>query len=247
MKEANRPDRREFIKEIVTAGAVLATGGLGQSAQPSSMLVNNEAPPIQFPSLPFSLNALAPYISTRTLDLHYNQHYKSYYDAMTGFIRKHPEFQRKPIEALLSGVEDGSIFLDKTMISSWLLFYNHTHYWPSMKAGGGGIPKKKDGFAAAVEAQPGGFDALRGKIAEYSEIPGIGWIWVVKQSGTVAVVRTEYTDSIDLRKQSPLLALDIWEHAYYLDYQDNRKAYVKNWLDHLVNWDHASQMFDATN
>ncbi len=247
MTKAHHLDRREFIKATMTAGVVLAAGGLGRAAQPSGAKANDEAIPIRFPSLPYSLDALAPSISARTLDLHYNQHHKAYYDTMIGFIRKHAAYQGKTIEALLTGVKDGSILLDKTMIVSWLLFYNHTHYWPSMKAGGGGIPKKKNGFSAAVEAQPGGFNALRAKIAEYSEVPGIGWIWVVKESGAVTVVRTEYTDSIDLTKQSPLLSLDIWEHAYYLDYQNNRKAYVKNWLDHLVNWDHASQMFDATN
>ena len=247
MTEAKHFKRREFIKAVVAGGAVLAAGGLGRAAQPSNKKAADDAATIQFPSLPYSIDALAPYISKRTVDLHYNQHHKSYYDVMTNFIRKHAEYRGKTIENLLTDIENGSILLDKTMVSSWLLFYNHNQYWPSMKAGGGGIPKEKGAFSAAVEALPGGFEALRGKITEYSGMPGIGWIWVVKEAGAVKVVRTEYNDSINLTKQSPLLALDIWEHAYYLDYQNNRKAYVNNWLDHLVNWDHASQMFDAAN
>jgi superoxide dismutase, Fe-Mn family len=247
MTESTDFDRREFIKAMAATGLVLAAGGAGRAAQPSNITAAEGAMAIRFPSLPYALNALAPYISSRTLDLHYNRHHKSYYGVMSDFISKHSEYRGKTIEELLTGVLNGSFLLDISMISSWVLFYNHNQYWPSMKAGGGGVPKKKNAFSAAVEAQPGGFEALRGKIIEYSELPGIGWIWVVREADTIKVARTEYTDLIDLTKQSPLLALDIWEHAYYLDYQNNRMAYVKNWLDHLVNWDHASQMFDAAN
>ena len=124
-----------------------------------------------------------------------------------------------------------------------VLLYNHNAYWPSLAPGGGGVPKGKIG--AMIDFSFGSYGAFRKTFIAESMKLGVGWVWLVGEGDKVKVYRSEYNDTPLLKECIPLLAVDVWEHAYYLDYQNDRQQYVEAVLDHLLNWEQAEKTLGA--
>jgi Fe-Mn family superoxide dismutase len=185
--------------------------------------------------LPYDKDALAPYICARTLDVHYEKHHRGYlaklHEAIAG-----TSLANKTIEEIV-------VRTDGTPYNMAAQVWNHTFYWKSLRPAGGGAPSK--GLTEALRQSFGGIDEFKREMAEVANGQfGSGWAWlIIDRGGKLAVISTGNADNPLRREATPLLTIDVWEHAYYLDYQNEREKYVEAVLDHLLNWDFAAENF----
>ena len=239
-------DRRDFMKAAAGATAAIAlTSGAElifadktkpAGAPPANAALATPLKKITMLNLPYGLNALAPTISERTVNLHYNKHHKGYFNYLTGWISAHPEYQGQTVEELILK-NKGGVGLDEGVFQYSVMLYNHNWYWQSLKPAGGGLPKGET--AKLIAASFGSYDAFRKAIIEEAMQFGIGWVWIVENNNAIKVYRSEYIDTPLLKGFKPLLAIDVWEHAYYIDYENDRQKYVEAVLANLINWDFA--------
>jgi Fe-Mn family superoxide dismutase len=231
--------RRDFMKKAAGIGAALAfssaTNSLVFAKEPSP---GPAAKTITMVQLPYAKNGLEPTISSRTVDLHYNKHHTGYYKTLKAYVNSHPDYQNQTLEELIAKNRNG-ILLDESIFDISVLVYNHNWYWQSLKSKAGGVPKGKIG-KMIVESY-GSFEAFRSTfIGEAMEL-GVGWVWVVQDGTKILVYRSDYNDTPLVKGVRPLLAVDVWEHAYYLDYQNERQKYVEAVLGNLLNWEFAEK------
>ncbi|MBD3319772.1 MAG: superoxide dismutase [Chitinivibrionales bacterium] len=219
-------DRRNFVKSAgAVAGALLFSGNI---------FAKQTNKPLVQPPLPYALDALEPHVSEKTLNLHYNRHHKGYYKLVSRQVTGTQYHDSSLAEIIrkahgsIDGVEEATFYMA-------LLAWNHDFYWKSMKPQGGGKPGEN--CATMIDASLGGYDTFRKKFKREAMKPGSGWVWLVHEGGKLSVVRTTYHDTALLKEKTPLLTIDVWEHAYYLDYKDDKEKYVDAYLDNLVNWD----------
>ncbi len=190
----------------------------------------------ELPALPYAQNALEPHISANTLSFHHGKHHNAYVTNLNNLI-KDGDLAGKSLEDIIKAVAgDGSkagVFNNAAQI------WNHTFYWNSMTPGGGGKPS--GAIADKIDADFGGFDkfAEEFKTAGATQF-GSGWAWLVLDGGKLKVTKTGNANLPMAHGQTALLTMDVWEHAYYLDYQNRRPDYIGAFLDHLVNWDFAN-------
>lgn len=198
--------------------------------------------PITLPELPYPTEALAPYMSETTLQLHHGKHHKGYVDKTNGLIEG-TALENDELEEIVrkSAANDDQAALFNNAAQVW----NHTFFWSSMKPGGGGMPEGD--VAAAIERDFGGFDGFRKSFAEAATGRfGSGWAWLVLKDETLEVMSTPNAETPIVSGLRPLLTCDVWEHAYYLDYQNERAKFVNAFLDNLVNWEFvAAQLAQA--
>ncbi len=189
---------------------------------------------IELPPLPYAKDALAPHISANTLDFHYGKHHQGYVNKTNKAIEGTPNAAKSLEDIILSA--DGGLFNNAAQV------WNHTFYWNSMKVGGGGSPSGK--LLDAIKRDLGSIDDCKKKFAEAATTQfGSGWAWLVSKDGKLDVMKTLNADLPMKHGAKALLACDVWEHAYYLDYQNARPNYVQAFLDHLVNWDFAASNY----
>lgn len=189
------------------------------------------------PALPYEKNALEPYISERTLDFHYDKHHKGYYDMLNTILLDNKLKFKTLEEVIMRSAHDAAL---TPLFNSAAQAWNHTFYWQSMKQGGGGQPK--GALLDKINEQFGSFDEFKKQFIEAgAKLFGSGWVWLVLDGQRLKIVPSHNADLPLIHNQKPLLTCDVWEHAYYLDYQNRRKDYVTVFLDHLVNWDFAEE------
>ena len=182
------------------------------------------------PELPYSKDALAPHISAETLEYHYGKHHKTYVDKLNELLAGKPEADKKLEEVIMSS--EGPVFNNAAQI------WNHTFYWSSMKAKGGGEPTGD--LAAAITRDFGGFDKFKTEFTQAGITQfGSGWAWLVLEDGKLKVTKTPNADLPMKHGQKALLTMDVWEHAYYIDYRNARPKYIETFLTSLANWDFA--------
>ncbi len=189
----------------------------------------------QLPELPYALNALAPYISEQTMTIHYGKHQKTYVDTLNKLVAGTP-WQTQSLEQIIrmtAGVKK-----DAAMFNSASQVWNHTFFWHSMTPTGGGAPTGR--MLTLIEQSFGNYDKfktafLATAVAQF----GSGWVWLEQDKKGLKIVSTSNADSPMAHGKTVLLTCDVWEHAYYLDYQNRRKDFVAAFLDHLVNWQFA--------
>ena len=196
--------------------------------------------PIILPPLPYADNALEPVISANTIGFHYGKHHKGYVDNLNKLIAQ-TEFAEMTLDKIITETAGKA---DKTAIfNNAAQAWNHMFYWRSLRPKGGGEPsavlKKK------IEASFGSVDAC---IKEWSAAAmaqfGSGWAWLILDGGKIKVAKTSNADTPLTKGIKPLLTIDVWEHAYYLDYQNRRADYVNAVLDKLINWNFAAENLD---
>jgi Fe-Mn family superoxide dismutase len=197
------------------------------------------APAFSLPTLPYAQDALAPHLSARTLSVHHGKHHQAYVDNLNK-LAVGAKMGDLPLEEIIrqtAGKSDqAGLFNNAAQV------WNHTFFWKSMAPDGGGAPTGK--LAERLNAAFGSFDAFKTAFTEAAMTQfGSGWAWLVQEGDTLKIVKTSNADTPLAHGQTALLACDVWEHAYYLDYQNRRKDFVQAFLDHLANWDFAaSQM-----
>jgi len=188
------------------------------------------------PALPYADNALAPVISANTLGFHYAKHHKGYVDNLNK-LAAGSEFAGIPLEKIIAATAGNA---DKAAIfNNASQAWNHTFYWNSLAPNGGGEPPAA--LKTKIEASFGTVDACKKELAAAATTQfGSGWAWLVLDGDTLKVAKTGNADSPLTKVMKPLLTIDVWEHAYYLDYQNRRADYVSAVLDKLINWSFAS-------
>lgn len=202
--------------------------------------MNNEkiesAAPHVLPSLPYADNALEPVISAKTIGFHYGKHHKGYVDNLNKLIAG-TEFAALPLEKIITKTAGKA---DKTAIfNNAAQTWNHTFYWKSMRLKGGGEPPTA--LKQKIAASFGSVDACKKELSTAAMAQfGSGWVWLVLDGDKLKVVKTANADVPLTTDMKPLLTIDVWEHAYYLDYQNRRADYVNAVLDKLINWDFAA-------
>ncbi|WP_051320714.1 superoxide dismutase [Cupriavidus sp. amp6] len=195
------------------------------------------AAPIVLPPLPYPENALEPIISARTLEFHYGKHHRGYVDNLNKLIAG-TEYADMPLERIVAATAGRA---DKVAIfNNAAQTWNHTFYFRSLRAGGGGQPPAA--LRQRIEASFGSMDACKRELAAAATGQfGSGWAWLVLDGDKLRAVRTPNADVPSTAGMKPLLTIDVWEHAYYLDYQNRRSDYVNAVLDKLVNWGFAAE------
>jgi Fe-Mn family superoxide dismutase len=197
----------------------------------------------ELPKLPYAVDALEPYIDAQTMTIHHDKHHQTYVTNLNGALEKHAELGGKSLEELLSNL--GTIPEDIRMIvrNHGGGTYNHNLFWEFMSPKSGGAPKGE--LAKAIEASFSSFDGFK---AEFEKAAngrfGSGWAWLAKKGTGLAVISTPNQDTPLTDGLTPILGLDVWEHAYYLKYQNRRAEYVTNWWN-VVNWDAVASRFSA--
>lgn len=229
---AFRLNRRRFLTTLLAGSAALAFDGLTRSR-----LAYAASGPFVLPPLPYPDNALNPYISTQTVGFHYGKHHQGYVNKLNELVAGLP-LADQPLEAVIAAtagkVDQAAIFNNAAQI------WNHTFYWNSLRTKGGGKPT--GALAEAIDRSFGGFDAFKAEFLKAATGQfGSGWAWLVKDGDKLAVTKTSNADTPIAHSQRPLLTIDVWEHAYYLDYQNRRADYVAAIFENLINWDFAAQ------
>jgi Fe-Mn family superoxide dismutase len=184
------------------------------------------------PDLPYPKDALAPHLSAETLEYHHDKHHAAYVTNLNKLIEGKPESSKSLEEIILSS--EGGVFNNAAQV------WNHSFYWSCMKPGGGGAPT--GALAAALDRDLGSFDAFKTAIAEAGVTQfGSGWAWLVYDNGKLAVTKTANADLPMKHGQTALLTIDVWEHAYYIDFRNLRPKYIETFLDKLVNWEFVAE------
>ena len=198
----------------------------------------------ELPPLPYGYDALEPYIDAQTMQIHHDKHHQAYTDKLNAALEKYPDLQSKSVEELLKDLDSVPEEIRPAVRNHGGGYFNHSLFWLMMKKGGGGEPEGD--LAEAIRGEFGSFAAFKEQFSTAAPtVFGSGWAWLVMdKSGELAIVTTPNQDSPVSTGQRPLLALDVWEHAYYLKYQNRRPEYIENWWQ-VVNWDQVEENFKA--
>jgi Fe-Mn family superoxide dismutase len=193
------------------------------------------------PPLPYPADALEPYIDKTTMEIHHGRHHKAYVDNLNKALDGHAALQNKPIEQLLREINQVPENIRNAVRNNGGGHANHTMFWEIMAKGAGGKPSGP--LADAVNAAFGDFAAFQAKVKEAALGRfGSGWAWLVSAGGKLQVLSTANQDSPYMDGQVPILGIDVWEHAYYLKYQNKRPDYVDAWWN-VVNWNAVAQRY----
>ena len=196
----------------------------------------------ELPALPYEFSDLEPHIDARTMEIHHGKHHNAYITNLNAALESHPELQDKSIEELLKDLGAVPSDIRGAVQNNGGGHYNHTLFWPSMSADGGGIPSGD--LAAAIDSTFNDFESFK---AEFSAAAatrfGSGWAWLsIDTNNNLIVSSTANQDNPISEGLSPILGLDVWEHAYYLNYQNLRPDYISAWWN-IVNWDKVAERF----
>jgi Fe-Mn family superoxide dismutase len=227
-------DRREFLRQSGAAAAAVFMplehgrhiAGSGQTGSAISL-----------PPLPYAQNGLAPAISENTISFHYGKHHQAYVSNTLKMIAG-TELANSSLEEIIKKTagkaDQAGLFNNAAQV------FNHTFYWNSMKPGGGGPPAGR--MAGAIKESFGSYEKFAEAFANAAASQfGSGWAWLVQDAGKLQVVKTANADTPIVRALTPLITIDVWEHAYYLDYQNRRADYIKAFMEKLLNWDFAEK------
>ena len=198
----------------------------------------------ELPPLPYDYAALEPHIDEATMKLHHDKHHATYVTNLNGAVEKHPDLAKHAPEDLIKNLNSVPDDVRTVVRNNGGGHVNHTMFWTIMKPGGGGEPT--GALAQAIISDLGGFAAFKEAFTKAAMTRfGSGWAWLVTKGGKLAVTSTPNQDSPLMDNSgTPLLGLDVWEHAYYLDYQNRRPDYIGAWWN-TINWDEVASRYAA--
>ena len=195
----------------------------------------------ELPPLPYAYTALEPYISKSTLEFHHDKHHAAYVNNYNKAVEG-TELDNKTLEEAIKAIAKDAD--KKGVFNNAAQAWNHSFYWNCIKPGGGGTPT--GAIADKITADFGSFEKF---VEEFKQAGatqfGSGWAWLVLENGTLKVVKTPNAENPITARQTPLLTMDVWEHAYYLDYQNRRPDYISDFINKLINWDFVAENFAA--
>jgi Fe-Mn family superoxide dismutase len=241
---ANLNAKRAFLAiggAALALGAALfvafGTGRAGSAAgEPAAPALAPAAGPFEQPPLPYAKDAMVPWISAETFEYHHGKHQKAYVDILNKLVADKPE-AKMSLEEIIMKAAPGPLFNAAAQV------WNHTFFWNSLKPKGGGEPTGE--LAEAIKRDFGSYAKFREEFAKAATgLFGSGWAWLVYDGGKLKVVQTSNADLPMRHGQAALLVIDVWEHAYYIDYRNARAKYVDAVIDHLLNWDFAAANYE---
>lgn len=238
MKKQEKPEndfmltRRGFIAASAGAALFMGLGGINAFAG------TNRKPPFSLVSLPYDGNALEPYISSKTISFHYDKHHRGYVNKANALI-KGTEYEEMALRDIIMATADKQ-GQEEEIFNNVAQIFNHDFYWMSMRPNGGGQPPEM--LMQRIEDSFGSFENCTEKFKEAAmDQFGSGYAWLVENGDTLKMVNTDNAKTPMTENMNPLITIDVWEHAYYLDYQNRRADHVDDFLEHLVNWEFASE------
>lgn len=198
----------------------------------------------QLPALPYAANALEPHIDEQTMNIHHDRHHNTYVTNLNAALESAPELQDKSVEELISNLDAVPENIRTAVRNNGGGHANHTLFWEIIGPNGGGNPT--GAIASAIDSELGGFDKFKEDFAKAATTRfGSGWAWlVVGKDGKLAVTSTPNQDNPLQDGQTPVLGLDVWEHAYYLKYQNKRPDYIAAFWN-VINWDEVNKRYEA--
>ena len=198
--------------------------------------------PFELPPLPYSQDALEPHISSKTLSFHYGKHHQAYVTNLNNLVKEAP-MDKHSLEAIImdtaNDANKAGLFNNAAQV------WNHTFFWNCLRPKSNGAPGGE--IADRIKKDFGGLDKFKEEFKQAAVTQfGSGWAWLVLDNGKLKIVKTPNAVNPLVAKQTPLLTIDVWEHAYYLDYQNRRPDFVQSVLDNLLNWDFAAKNLRTT-
>lgn len=191
------------------------------------------------PPLGYSFNALEPHIDAQTMQIHHGKHHQAYVNNLNAALEKYPDLQSKSVEDLLKNLNGVPEDIRTAVRNNGGGHVNHTMFWQIMKTNGGGPPT--GAIADAINSRFGGFDSFKEAMNKAGVGRfGSGWAWLVSSGGTLAIESTANQDSPLMEGKTPIFGIDVWEHAYYLKYQNRRPDYLAAWWN-VINWDEVNK------
>jgi len=247
-------DRRKFLVSTGLVGAgVLGAGsvapGLLEAARPDEnthLTLEDKSVAFTLPPLPYSFDALEPYIDAKTMEIHHDKHHGTYVTNLNKALEGHPELQGKSIDDLMKNLDAVPENIRTAVRNNGGGHWNHSLFWVWMKKGGGGEPKGD--LAAAINASFGSYAGFQEKLkAAGLGRFGSGWAWLLVKDGKLTIDSTPNQDTPYLLAGGgkAILGLDVWEHAYYLKYQNRRADYIDAWWS-TVNWDRVAELYASS-
>jgi superoxide dismutase, Fe-Mn family len=197
--------------------------------------------PFKLPDLPYAHDALEPHIDAKTMEIHHGRHHQTYTNNLNSALEKHSNLQDRTIEELLRGIDQLPDDIRTAVRNNGGGYANHNLFWHTMSPNGGGDPGGELG--EAIDRKFGSFASFREKLSAAATGQfGSGWGWLVMSGGDLDVYATPNQDSPLMKGHTPLLGVDVWEHAYYLKYQNKRPDYIQAWWN-VVNWDEVARRY----
>ena len=244
-------NRRSLLKSAGALSCVLASSSLAetlaaQTASPTTPATTPPAPtgPFTLPPLPYAYDALEPYIDAETMHLHHDKHHAAYVNNLNLAVASHPELASKTPEQLVANLNSVPEAVRTAVRNQGGGDANHTFWWPTLSKSGGTAPKAE--LAKDIDARFGSLSAFQTQFSKAGAgIFGSGWAWLTRDaSGTLAIETTPNQDSPLALGHTPILGIDVWEHAYYLKYQNRRPEYIAAFMK-VLNWDSISSNYAA--
>ena len=197
----------------------------------------------ELPPLPYAFDALEPYIDAQTMQIHHDKHHAAYVNNLNAALEKHSELSGKRIEDLVRNPSELPEDIRTAVRNNGGGHYNHSIFWQVMSPNGGGEPKGD--LARAISSAFGSFATFKETFEKSATTRfGSGWAWLGMQNGKLAVISLPNQDAPLMEGMSPILGIDVWEHAYYLKYQNRRPEYISNWWN-VVNWEETARRYDS--
>jgi superoxide dismutase, Fe-Mn family len=235
-------NRRHFIKLLgITVGSSV-TFSLSRPAFAQLISVATTSQPYSLIDLPYAYDALEPYIDAETMHFHHDKHHAAYVNNLNAVVSKYPELQAKSVEELIKNLDDLPADIRTIVRNNGGGDLNHTMFWQIMSPQGGGQPSGKLG--QAIIAKFGTFEQFQAAFNQAAtKVFGSGWVWLVlNKSKELEIITTPNQDSPFLLGMYPIMGNDVWEHAYYLKYRNQRPEYLKQWWN-VVNWKEINQRY----
>ncbi len=237
--------RRQALKTTALASVAYAAASPLRmaDAQPAQApaVTSASGGPYILPPLPYAFDALEPHIDARTMQIHHDKHHAAYVTNLNKAVAEFPDLGKKPVEDLLKDLNAVPEKIRAAVRNQGGGHYNHSMFWQMMKKNGGGEPVGE--LSKAIDKKFGSFAEFKTQFAKAAAGQfGSGWAWLVADGGDLKIEATPNQDSPVSAGQQPLLGLDVWEHAYYLKYQNRRPDYIAAWFN-VINWDYVAERF----
>jgi Fe-Mn family superoxide dismutase len=232
--------RRDALKK--TAFASAAVSALALPGTLDAQAPATPAGPFKLPPLPYGLDALEPHIDAKTMEIHHGRHHQAYVTNLNKAVATDKDLAATSLEELIRHLDDVPEAVRTAVRNNGGGHYNHSLFWQTMKKGGGGQPK--GALAKAIDQKFGGFDKFKTDFSDAAmKVFGSGWAWLLLDEKELKIVSSPNQDTPLSHTKQPLLGLDVWEHAYYLKYQNKRADYVAAFFN-VVNWDFVAERFE---
>lgn len=235
--------RRQFLGAAAASVALAMNPATGGSFGLAAPVTSGTADAYSLPKLAYAYDALAPYIDAKTMEIHHSKHHQAYITNANKALADHPELAALSPEKLVQSLSEVPEAIRMTLRNNAGGHVNHTLFWEIMAPGKGGVPSGE--LLEAITGTFGSFDNMKTAFTQAAMTRfGSGWAWLVKSEKGLAITSTANQDSPLMEGQTPLLGVDVWEHAYYLNYQNRRADYIQAWWN-VVNWDAVIARFRA--